>query len=245
MHDGAERKLQECAVWLGSFSVVPFCCSCGWLFHRFEFGVGFCQWPWWPEGTCVCVLRRSGFYRFGLVAAASWKEQQASGNTPFFEHFLFVCLCLVSVCRSAVRGGVFRLIALESYRLRQPVGRSSLWLCLYAVLCCVLPCTCAYFPLITTHDTRLDSICSCFCFERKLLSAWRMLPEVLEHRNGDCIALTAMLRFLTGVFGSARYCQVKRVAEHFHANSSFQESWTFTETCSLHDCISAVPRQAV
>jgi hypothetical protein len=34
MHDGAERKLQECAVWLGSFSVVPFRCSCGWLFHR-------------------------------------------------------------------------------------------------------------------------------------------------------------------------------------------------------------------
>ncbi|CAM6075729.1 unnamed protein product [Sphagnum tenellum] len=66
---------------------------------------------------------------------------------------------------TAVLGGVFRLIALESYRLRQPVGRSSVW-------------------------------------------------------NGDCIALTAMLRFLTGVFGSARYCQVKRVAEHFHANSS-------------------------
>ncbi|CAK9274664.1 unnamed protein product [Sphagnum jensenii] len=41
------------------------------FFIGFEFGVGFCQLPWWPEGTCVCVLRRSGFYRFGLVAAAS------------------------------------------------------------------------------------------------------------------------------------------------------------------------------
>ncbi len=32
------------------------------FFIGFKFGVGFfCQWPWRPEGTCVCVLRRSGF----------------------------------------------------------------------------------------------------------------------------------------------------------------------------------------
>jgi hypothetical protein len=51
---------------------------------------------------------------------------------------IFVVCLLVSVCRSAVRGGVFHLIALESHRLRQPVGRSSLWLCcmLFCVVCC-------------------------------------------------------------------------------------------------------------
>jgi hypothetical protein len=32
------------------------------FFIGFEFRVSFfCQWPWRPEGTCVCVLRHSGF----------------------------------------------------------------------------------------------------------------------------------------------------------------------------------------
>ncbi len=125
-------------------------------------------------GTCVCVLRHSGFTVFGLVAAAPSKEQEAGGNTPFFEHLLIVCLCLVSVCRSAVRGGVLRLIALESHQLRQPVGRSSLWLCcmLFCVVCCRVLALIS--PLIITHDTRLDSICSCFWFVRNccLLGEW-------------------------------------------------------------------------
>ncbi|CAK9228690.1 unnamed protein product [Sphagnum troendelagicum] len=52
---------------------------------------------------------------------------------------------------TAVLGGVFRLIALESYRLRQPVGRSSVWLCcmLFCVVCCrVLALICHLLHMI-------------------------------------------------------------------------------------------------